>query len=159
MIPAQMRHQVAIALAGHPRNTTSHENGSVHHAQTQMLFFRAATQNAFTMVLAGLALTTTTLPNISRLPAFVAGFTRVLTMTKPGMVTLPTFFTCSVATAARLSMTDTTSFLFNSVSAAMASARPPLDKTLPDAFIAFIAFIALGAIVEECCGREEDARI
>eukprot|EP00445_Apocalathium_hangoei_P044129 CAMPEP_0203980338 /NCGR_PEP_ID=MMETSP0360-20130528/1371_1 /ASSEMBLY_ACC=CAM_ASM_000342 /TAXON_ID=268821 /ORGANISM="Scrippsiella Hangoei, Strain SHTV-5" /LENGTH=38 /DNA_ID= /DNA_START= /DNA_END= /DNA_ORIENTATION= len=35
---------------------------------------------ALTMVLAGLALTTQTLPNISRLPAFVAGFRRVLTM-------------------------------------------------------------------------------
>merc|ERR1719223_1879711 len=153
MIPAQMRHQVPITLAGRPLNMTSHENGTVHHAQTQMLFFRAATQIAFTMVLAGLALTTTTLPNISRLPAFVAGFTRVLIMTNPGMVALPTFFTCSVATAAKLSMTDKTFFLFNSVSATMASARPPLDKTLPDAFI---AFIALGAIVEWGCGREED---
>merc|ERR1711920_903742 len=44
----------------------------------QMLFFKAATQYALTIVLAGLALTITTLPNISHLPAFVAGFKRVL---------------------------------------------------------------------------------
>merc|ERR1719504_354874 len=99
------------------------------------------------MVLAGLAFTTTTLPNISRLPAFVAGFTRVLIMHNPGMVALPALFTCLVATAAKLSMTATTSLFFNSVSLAMASARPPLDNALPDAFIAFIAFIALGAIL------------
>lgn len=96
------------------------------------------------MVLAGLALTTTILPKISRLPAFVAGFVRVFTMQRPGMVTLPALFTAFVATAARLSKTLTQSFFFNSVSVAMASARPPLVKTLPDAFMAF--FMALGAI-------------
>merc|ERR1719277_1287647 len=67
-------------------------------------------------------------------------------MHSPGMVTLPALFTCFAATAAKLSMTAVTSFLFNSVAVAMASERPPLDSALPDAFIAFIAFIALGAI-------------
>merc|ERR1719436_1327053 len=102
-------------------------------------------QYPFTMVFAGLALTTTILPKISRLPAFVAGFVRVLTMQRPGMVTFPALFTCFVATAAKLSKTRMQSFFFNSVSVAMASARPPFDRTLPEAFMA-LAFIAFGAI-------------
>merc|ERR1719195_1032855 len=60
------------------------------------------------------------------------------------MVTFPALFTCFVATAAKLSMTLMQSFFFNSVSVEMTSARPPLLKTLPDAFMAF--FIAFGAI-------------
>eukprot|EP00446_Apocalathium_sp_SHHI-4_P051083 CAMPEP_0177370176 /NCGR_PEP_ID=MMETSP0368-20130122/41841_1 /TAXON_ID=447022 ORGANISM="Scrippsiella hangoei-like, Strain SHHI-4" /NCGR_SAMPLE_ID=MMETSP0368 /ASSEMBLY_ACC=CAM_ASM_000363 /LENGTH=49 /DNA_ID= /DNA_START= /DNA_END= /DNA_ORIENTATION= len=46
----------------------------------------------------------TTLPKISRLPAVVAGFKRVLTMQMPGRVTLPIFFTSAVTTSARLVM-------------------------------------------------------
>merc|ERR1719373_1492390 len=68
-------------------------------------------------------------------------------MQSPGMVTFPALLTCLVATAARLSSTFMQSLFFNSVSAAMASAKPPLDNALPAAFIVFIAFIALGAIV------------
>merc|ERR1712060_496021 len=108
-----------------------------------MLFLRAATQKAFTTVLAGLALTKTTLPKTSRLPALVAGFWRVLTMHSPGIVTFPTLFTCAVATAAKLSKTFKTSFFFISVSVAMASARPPFDKTLLAAPMDFIAFGAM----------------
>merc|ERR1719446_94321 len=110
----------------------------------QMLFFRAATQYALTIILAGLALTTTTWPNISRLPAFVAGFVRVFTMQSPGMVTFPALLTCLVATEARLSKTFMQSLFFSSVSVAMASAKPPLDKALA---APFIAFIGLGAMV------------
>merc|ERR1712110_914824 len=44
----------------------------------QMLFLIAATGNAFTTVLAALALTITSFPNSIFLPALVAGFTRVL---------------------------------------------------------------------------------
>merc|ERR1719221_1076139 len=63
------------------------------------------------------------------------------------MVTFPVLLTCLVATAAKLSSTFMQSLFFNSVSVAMASAKPPLDKALPAAFIVFMAFIALGAIV------------
>ena len=60
---------------------------------THTAFLIAERQKAFTTVFAGRAFTTTTLPNISRLPAFVAGLSRVLIMQRPGSVNLPTFFT------------------------------------------------------------------
>merc|ERR1712039_13810 len=107
-----------------------------------MLFLRAATQNAFTIVFAGLALTTTTLPNISRLPALVAGFVRVLIMQSPGMVAFPADITCLVATAAKLSRTCTACFLSSSV--AIASARPPLDKASSAIFMLIIAWLVVG---------------
>merc|ERR1712004_87765 len=80
-------------------------SGTLQTLTPQTLFLRAATGKAFTMVFAGLAFTTTTLPNISLFPAFVAGFTRVLTMQTPGMTTFPVFFTSLVTIAARLSST------------------------------------------------------
>merc|ERR1719497_76921 len=68
-------------------------------------------------------------------------------MQSPGMVTFPALLTCLVATETRLSSTFMQSFFFSSVSVAMASAKPPLDKALAAPFMAFIAFIALGAMV------------
>merc|ERR1711935_806395 len=47
---------------------------------------------ALTMVLAGIAFTMTTWPNISRFPALVAFFWRVLIITTPGITNLPFFF-------------------------------------------------------------------
>merc|ERR1719223_836162 len=75
------------------------------------------------------------------------------------MVTLPADFTCFVATDARLSRTFVTSFFFSSVSVAMASARPPLERTLPAAFMAFMAFMAFdfGAIVTRRLARRRHA--
>merc|ERR1719468_1278133 len=71
------------------------------------------------------------------------------------MVTLPATFTCLAATDAKLSRTDRTSFLFISVSEAMASARPPLDKALPAAaFMPFTAFIAFGAMAARRLARQ-----
>merc|ERR1712061_670709 len=143
--------------AGHPLSTANSRGHARPNAQPQMLFFKAATQYALTIVLAGLALTTTTLPNISRLPAFVAGFVRVFTMQSPGMVTFPALLTCLVATAARLSSTFTQSFFFSSVSVAMASAKPPLDKALAAPFIAY----ALGAMVatrQTAQAKQRDAK-
>merc|ERR1712137_1059474 len=61
----------------------------------QTLAFRAATGNAFTTFFAGLALTMTTLPKTSLLPAFVAGFIRVLIRQRPGSVKIPLFLTSS----------------------------------------------------------------
>merc|ERR1719221_2345480 len=106
------------------------------------------------MVLAGFALTITTLPKTSRFPAFVAGFTRVFSMHSPGSVILPVFLTSLVTTSAKLVITFTQSLFFSSVFAATASARPVLLR-LFTAFIAFIDF--MGAIVVERrrCGREK----
>merc|ERR1712146_873292 len=53
---------------------------------------RAFAGKALTIVLAGFAFTMTTLPKISRFPALVAFFWRVLIMTTPGMTNLPFFF-------------------------------------------------------------------
>merc|ERR1719428_440379 len=99
------------------------------------------------MVLAGFAFTIITLPKTSRLPAFVAGFKRVFTMHKPGSTNFPTFFTCCVATSAKLVITLAHSDFFNSVSEAKASAMAPLLKAFAPAFIAFIAFMAFMAFM------------
>merc|ERR1711920_719235 len=92
--------------------------------RTQTDFLSAATAKALTMVLAGFALTITNLPKISFFPALVAGFRRVLIMHKPGIVTLPVFFTSPVATLARVSRTLVTSDFFSSVPSARACAKP-----------------------------------
>merc|ERR1719291_655476 len=79
---------------------------------------------------------------MSRLPAFVAGFLRVFTMTKPGMTNFPALFTCFAPMLARASRTLEHSDFFSSVSAARASAMPPLDNERAAAFMAFIDFMA-----------------
>merc|ERR1712232_851162 len=73
-----------------------------HSAAAQKAFFNADTGKAFTTVLAGLALTMTTFPKTSLLPAFVAGFRRVLIMHRPGSTNLPALFTCCVPISAKL---------------------------------------------------------
>merc|ERR1719356_1719635 len=113
----------------------------------QMLFFSAATGKALTTFLAGFAFTTTTLPNISRLPAFVAGFVLTFNMARPGMVNLPVDLTSFVATAARLASTFLQSAAFRPVAVAIAAVIPDWD-------------MAVGAIAEiwkknesTICGR------
>merc|ERR1712039_660570 len=69
---------------------------------TQMLFFKAAAGKAFTIFFAGLALTMTTFPKISFLPAFVAGFVRVLRRQSCGIEKTPVFATSFDATSARV---------------------------------------------------------
>merc|ERR1712190_487232 len=98
---------------------------------TQTDFFSAATAKAFTTVLAGFALTITSLPKISLLPALVAGFMRVLIMHTPGIVHFPVFFTSCVATLVRVSSTLVTCDFFSSVPSARACARAPLLIGLP----------------------------
>merc|ERR1719437_311160 len=115
------------------------------HGRAQIAFLSAATAKALTTVLAGLALTITTLPKISFLPALVAGLRRVLIMQRPGIVHFPTFFTSCVATLARVSKTFVTSDSFSSVPSARACARAPLVMGFPP-FIAFIAFIGAMAL-------------
>merc|ERR1719152_763123 len=114
------------------------------------LFFRAATANALTTVLAGLALTLISLPKATRLPALVAGLCLVLIMQTPGMVNLP-FLISLLASSAKASKTLETSDLFFSQASPMASAIALLgiDFTLfiaffiPPFFMAFIAFLAM----------------
>merc|ERR1719198_348149 len=115
-------------------------------------FLSAATGKAFTTVLAGFAATLTSLPNISLLPALVAGFFLVLIITNPGSTNLPALFTCAAPISASASMIFEHSAFFISHAVARASAIPPFARAFPAAlglafiaFMAFIAFIAFGA--------------
>merc|ERR1711924_504915 len=95
---------------------------ALHTVKNSMLLFNAATGYDFTVVLAGLALTTTSLPKITLFPALVAGFWRVLIWQTPGMMNLPALFTSLVAIAARLPMTWEQTDFFKSYSVASAAA-------------------------------------
>merc|ERR1719277_1677543 len=99
--------------------------------------------NAFTTFFAGFAFTITTLPKISLLPAFVAGFVLVLRRHKPGREKTPVFFTSVVAIPARLFSTAAHWDFFNSQAVASCSAM----ALFPMAFFAapFMPFI--GAMV------------
>merc|ERR1719468_743549 len=122
-----------------------------HSAQTDALM--AATGNAFTTVLAGLALTCAILPKISRLPALVAGFKRVFTMQTPGIVNLPSFFTCLTATSTKAPKTLLHCALFKPQAVANWSAISVLEMDLAPfmAFLAFMDFIDfIGAIAAKC---------
>merc|ERR1719343_1119361 len=112
----------------------------------QSLFFSAATANALTTFLAGFAFTTTTLPNISRLPAFVAGFVFTFNIARPGTVNLPVDLTSFVATAARLASTFLQSAAFKTVAVAIAAVMPDWDMA--------VTFRALGAMSKICEARE-----
>merc|ERR1740116_814801 len=94
---------------------------------TQMLAFSAATGNALTTFFAGLALMMQILPNISLLPALVAGFMRVLMRQRPGKVKTPVFLTSAVPISARLLRILLATAFFNSHFVARASAMAPLD--------------------------------
>merc|ERR1719413_108825 len=110
----------------------------------QTLFFSAATANALTTFLAGFAFTTTTLPNISRLPAFVAGFVFTFNIARPGIVNLPVDLTSFEATAARLASAFLQSAAFKPVAVAIAAVMLDWDMA--------VTFMALGAISEVCEG-------
>merc|ERR1719323_1019641 len=112
----------------------------------QTAFFKAATQKALTTVFAGFALTITTFPKTSFLPALVAGFRRVFTIATPGIVNFPVFFTSFAATSARLLSTLVQSDFFNSVAVAMASAIAVLVIALTATFIPAALALPLGAI-------------
>merc|ERR1719181_1213077 len=125
-------------------------------ALLQICFFSADAGKAFTTVFAGFAATLTSLPNITLVPAFVAGFTRVLMRKRFGTVKIPFFFTSAAAMATKESSTSRHTFGFSSCSAAMVAVKSPFVMALPllrafiafGAFIAFIAFMAfMGAIV------------
>merc|ERR1740138_989231 len=83
-----------------------------------------------TIVLAGFAFTMTTLPKISRFPALVAFFWRVLIMTTPGMTNLPLFFASCVAMLARVLKAVLMTPLFTSQLSASAAVMAPLVMTV-----------------------------
>merc|ERR1719321_1268231 len=95
------------------------------------------------MVLAAFAFTFTSLPKTLRMPAFVAGFTRVLMRQRPGTVKMPFFFTSVAAMATKLSSTSRQTFCLSSCSAARAAVKAPFVITL----LLFLAFIAFGAFM------------
>merc|ERR1719261_2224192 len=117
----------------------------------QMAFLIAATGKAFTTVLAGFAATVTSLPNMRRLPAFVAGFFLVLIMIRPGSTNLPALFTWVAPTSASASMIFEHSAFFISQAVARASAMAPFPRATPAAlglaFMGFLAFIAFMAFI------------
>merc|ERR1712039_107064 len=117
----------------------------------QKHFFSADTGKAFTTVLAGLAFTITSLPKTSLLPAFVAGFNRVLTMHRPGNVNLPTDFTCFVPTSAKASMTLAHSFGFNSVFPANSWQMADLLIALAPFIVFFITMVGKETTKECLC--------
>merc|ERR1719394_990330 len=91
---------------------------------------RAFAGKAFTMVLAGFAFTMTTLPKISRFPALVAFFWRVLIITTPGMTNLPLFFVSVVAMLARVLKAVLITPFFTSQLSASAAVRALLVITM-----------------------------
>merc|ERR1712019_195280 len=91
----------AVRLSrGRPHEQQSYMRLHVKEFRFQMLAFKAATGNAFTIFLAGFAFTMTTFPNTSRFPAFVAGFVRIFKRANPGIEKTPVFLTSCVATRA-----------------------------------------------------------
>merc|ERR1712050_615716 len=111
-----------------------HRSSYHHWLPAQMLFFRAAAGKAFTIFRAGFAFTITTLPNISLLPAFVAGFVRVFNPHKPGREKTPVLPTTVVAIEVKLSMTFEHTDFLSSHEVASASAIAPFDIGLAAIF-------------------------
>merc|ERR1719226_152227 len=108
--------------------------------------FGVLAAKAFTTVLAGFALTSTTLPNISLLPALVAGFLRVLIIARPGMTNLPDFLTSPVPTLARVAKAVAATDFLISQASAMAAVRAPLDIT--------VDFIIGAMMFWRCCEKQ-----
>merc|ERR1719190_10319 len=108
-------------------------------AAAQMLSLRAFTGKAFTVFRAGFAFTITTLPKISRLPAFVAGFVLAFNLHRPGTAKTPVFATSFAASSAKLFITWVHCFVFNSHDVASALAMAPFVMLFAD-FIA-VAFM------------------
>merc|ERR1719378_568293 len=112
--------------------------GTKANVAIHTLSLRAFTGNAFTTLRAGLAFTITTLPKTSRLPAFVAGFVRVLILHNPGKVKTPVLDTSLLAISAKLPIIFAQTDFFNSHSVAKASAIAPLVMAFCVAFIGAI---------------------
>merc|ERR1712226_586820 len=87
-----------------------------HRSQVviQMDFFKAEAVYALTTVFAGFAAQATSLPNMTRTPALVAGLTFVLIMDTFGRVNLAIRFTSDTAISAMSARTARTCFGFSS---------------------------------------------
>merc|ERR1719237_1748283 len=129
------------AAGGMPGSNTQ----SMCKASPQNSSFSTLAGKAFTTVLAGFALTRTVLPNISRLPAFVAGFLRVLIVTKSGTLNLPFFFVSSTAMLASVLSALQATPRFTSQLSAIAAKRALLVIT--------VLFI-IGAISVSMAGKQ-----
>merc|ERR1719272_295642 len=103
--------------------------------------FKSFVAKHLTTVHAALALTLISLPKAMRLPAFLAGLLRVLTMQTPGILNLPVLLTSLVTSSARASKTLLISALFVSHAVAMASATALFGIAVTPFFPFFIAFI------------------
>merc|ERR1719282_1651383 len=103
---------------------------SVCKAGAQNSSFSTLAGKTFTTVLAGFALTRTTLPNISLLPAFVAGFMRVLIVTRSGILNFPFFFVSATAMLANVLSALLATARFTSQLSAIAAKRAPLVITV-----------------------------
>merc|ERR1712190_146111 len=121
----------------------------------QRLSLMAFAGNAFTILRAGLALTTHILPKISRLPALVAGFVLVLSLQRPGNAKTPVLVTSLVASSAKLSMTLEHTDFFNSHDSANAWAMAPFDMHFADFMAAdfFMGAIAMKGTRSTNLGR------
>merc|ERR1711933_462167 len=119
--------------------------GRAHAIRAQTLSLRAFTGYAFTTFRAGFAFTITTLPKTSRLPAFVAGFVRVLILHRPGTVKIPVLDTSLEAISAKLPITFMHTDFFNSHSFAKASAMAPLVIAF---WVAFMGAILTGVVIK-----------
>merc|ERR1719272_2510837 len=120
--------------------------------------FKDFAGKAFTIFDAGLAETFCICPKIILSQALRAGLFLSLSMVMPGTTNLPAFFTSTVATSQRESITPLTSFFFSPVVVLIASYIPLAVILEPAAlwdfmafmaFMAFIAFIAAGAMSNE----------
>merc|ERR1711972_877360 len=134
--------QAMNCSCGDPQGKIYQTCSHLQYILNQMAALSAAAGNAFTTVFAGLALTMHTLPNISLLPALVAGFTRVLILHRPAMLKAPFFLTSAVTASARPAMYSRTIFGFTSHLVATAAINAPL---LMAAF-PFMAFFMGGSI-------------
>merc|ERR1719171_2382928 len=104
-----------------------------------MLSFSAFAGKHLTIVRAGLAFTTYSLPNAIFFPAFVAGLTRVLIMHTPGKTNFPVLPTSLVTSSESTLKTFEASDFFISHFSATAASTAVLDMAF--AFLAFIGAI------------------
>merc|ERR1719352_2262032 len=100
------------------------------------------------MVRAGFAFTLISLPKASRVPALVAGFTRVLMRQRPGTEKTPQRFTSLVPRVVMLLMNSETCFCFKECSPASCFAMAPLVIALVAAFMVFMVLMG-GSISAE----------
>merc|ERR1719408_838924 len=135
-------------MLDHVPSRPSSRNSPHTQRRPQNSSLRAFAAKALTRVLAGFAFTSTTLPNISRFPALVAGFLRVLIITRPGTTNLPFFFVSAAAMLARvLKALPITPFLTSQLSA-IAAVNAVLVITVPS---------IIGAISVATAGRDRAA--